>query len=172
MAIVDITETARVRNGRRMHELCSTITREAMRRAHARLGGLGLSPGAYNLLRLLGSRTDMTIADLRKALNVESATVSTLVVRMERDGLIMKAPSPTDRRAWLLLATPHAIGLMERADQIMVLEASDITHRLSDGDQLHLISLLERVLENLSQSTARTKPTAALRPSEDQNDSE
>jgi DNA-binding MarR family transcriptional regulator len=84
----------------------------------------------------------------------------------------MKAPSPTDRRAWLLLATPHAIGLMERADQIMVLEASDITHRLSDGDQLHLISLLERVLENLSQSTARTKPTAALRPSEDQNDSE
>lgn len=164
---LDTAEPVRVRNGRRIHELCSTITREGMRRAHAKLGDLGLSPGAYNLLRVLKNRSDMTIADLRKALHVESATVSTLVVRMERDGLLEKTPSPSDKRASLLKATPHAIDLLHRADQIMVVEASDMTHRLTDGDQVHLISLLERVLENLSQSTGPAKSIASLRPHDD-----
>lgn len=121
-----------------------------MRRAHATLGGLGLSPGAYNLLRALGDRDDMTIADLRKVLRVESATISTLVVRMERDGFVQKEPSPHDKRAFLLKATPHATTLMRRADQLMAVEASDMTHRLTDGEQLQLIALLERVLKNLS----------------------
>lgn len=146
----DIAEPVRVLNGRRIHDLCSTVTREAMRRAHATLGGLGLSPGAYNLLRALGDRDDMTIADLRKVLRVESATISTLVVRMERDGLVQKGPSPHDKRATLLKATPHATALMRRADQLMAVEASDMTHRLADGEQLQLIALLERVLANLS----------------------
>lgn len=146
----DIAEPVRVLNGRRIHDLCSTVTREAMRRAHATLGGLGLSPGAYNLLRVLGDRDDMTIADLRKVLRVESATISTLVVRMERDGLVQKEPSPHDKRASLLKATPHATTLMRRANQLMAVEASDMTHRLTDGEQLQLIALLERVLANLS----------------------
>lgn len=146
----DIAEPVRVLNGRRIHDLCSTVTREAMRRAYATLGGLGLSPGAYNLLRALGDRDDMSIADLRRVLRVESATISTLVVRMERDGLVQKEPSPHDKRASLLKATPHATALMRRADQLMAVEASDMTHRLTDGEQLQLIALLERVLKNLS----------------------
>ena len=146
----DIAEPVRVLNGRRIHDLCSTVTREAMRRAHATLGGLGLSPGAYNLLRALGDKNDMTIADLRKVLRVESATISTLVVRMERDGLVQKAPSPHAKRASLLKATPHATTIMHRANQLMAVEASDMTHRLTEGEQLQLIALLERVLKNLS----------------------
>jgi len=146
----NIAEPVRVLHGRRIHDLCSTVTREAMRRAHATLGGLGLSPGAYNLLRALGDRDDMSIADLRKVLRVESATISTLVVRMERDGLVQKEPSPHDKRASLLKATPHATTLMRRADQLMAVEASDMTHRLTEGEQLQLIALLERVLKNLS----------------------
>ena len=146
-------EPVRVQNGRRINDLCSTITREAMRRAHATLGDLGLSPGAYNFLRAVGDRDDMTIADIRKVLRVESATVSTLVVRMERDGLVQKEPSPHDKRASILKATPHAIALMRRANQLMAVEASDLTHRLTDGEQLQLTTLLEKVLVNLSPET-------------------
>jgi hypothetical protein len=80
----------------------------------------------------------------------ESATISTLVVRMERDGFVQKEPSPRDKRASLLKATPHATTLMRRANQLMAVEASDMTHRLTEGEQLQLIALLERVLKNLS----------------------
>lgn len=153
MNSLDTTEPVRVQNGRRIHDLCSGLAREAMKRSSSKLSELGLSPGAYNLLRILGDRDDMTIADLRKALRVESATVSTLVVRMERDGLIQKDPSPHDKRASILKATPHATALLSRADQIMAVEASDVTYRLTEGEQVHLIGLLERVLVNLSPKT-------------------
>lgn len=149
----DTAEPVRVRNGRRIHDLCSVVSREAMRRGQVALSDIGLSSGAYNLLRVLRDREDMTIADIKTALRVESATISTLVVRMERDGLIQKQPSPTDKRATLLKATPHALALVTRADQITAVEAADMTHRLTDGEQIHLITLLERVLSNLSPST-------------------
>jgi MarR family transcriptional regulator, transcriptional regulator for hemolysin len=149
----DNAEPVRVRNGRRIHDLCSVVSREAMRRGQAALSDIGFSSGAYNLLRVLRDREDMTIADIKTALRVESATISTLVVRMERDGLIQKQPSPTDKRATLLKATPHALALVARADQITAVEAADMTHRLTDGEQIQLITLLERVLSNLSPST-------------------
>ena len=150
MNISDISEPSRVRNGRSIHDLCAVIAREAMKRAQAKLADVGLSPGAYNLLRALGDKDDMTIADIRKVLHVESATVSTLIVRMQRDGLIKKAPSPYGKRASILKATPHAVDLLRRAEQIMAIEASDITHRLEEGEQVQIIRLLERVLKNLS----------------------
>ena len=150
MNLLDTAEPVRVRNGRRIHDLCSGLAREGMKRSSAKLVDLGLSPGAYNLLRVLGGRDDMTIADVRKALRVESATVSTLVVRMERDGLIQKEPSRHDKRASVLKATAHATTLLSRADQIMAVEASDMTYRLTEGEQVQLIGLLERVLANLS----------------------
>lgn len=153
MNSLDTAEPVRVRNGRRIHDLSAGVTREAMKRSSAKLADLGLSPGAYNLLRVLGDSDDMTIADVRKALRVESATVSTLVVRMERDGLIHKEPSPHDKRASVLKATPHATTLLHSAGQIMAVEASDMTYRMTEGEQAQLIGLLERVLANLSAKT-------------------
>ena len=146
----DTTEPARVRNGRRIHDLCSTLTRESLKRAQAALADIGLSPGAYNLLRVLDGQEDMTIADIRKTLRVESATVSTLVMRMQRDGLIQKEPSSHDKRASVITSTPHAATLLRRASEVMAVEASDMTHRLAEGEQIQLIALLEKVLANLS----------------------
>jgi DNA-binding MarR family transcriptional regulator len=143
------TEPERIQNGRRINELCAAVTRESLRRGQARLAAVQLSVGAYNVLRAMGDRHGMTIADVRKVLRVESATVSTLLLRMERDGLVTKAPSQSDKRATVLKMTEHAARLLKQADQEMALEAADLTHRVSEGDQVQLIALLERVLANL-----------------------
>lgn len=147
------SEPTRTRNGRRIYDLCSALSREGMKRAQAKLADAGLSAGAYNLLQALGDKDDMTIADVRKVLRVESATVSTLIVRMQRDGLIKKEPSPHDKRASILKATRHALELLQRAEKIMAVEASDITHHMLDDEQVQLIELLERVLKNVSSAS-------------------
>lgn len=143
-------EPARIRNGRRIHELCAEVARKSAQRRAAKLATINLSSGAYSVLCSIGERDDMTIADVRKALRIESATVSTFVARMQRDGLIEKMPSPHDKRASILKPTPHAREMLSRAHQIMAVEASDITHRFSDAEQSELVRLLERALENLS----------------------
>lgn len=152
-SVMEQSEPQRIQQGRRIRELCSAITREAMRRAQSELGNIGLSVGAYNFLRALGDRDDMTLADIRKILRIESATASPLLVRMERDGLIEKAPSPTDKRASILKATERAKRLREQADRNMSIEAVDVTHGISTEEQGHLIALLDRVLTNLDGNT-------------------
>ena len=148
--VMDQSEPQRIQQGRRIRELCSAINRETMRRAQAQLGNIGLSVGAYNLLRAIGERDDMTLADLRKILRIESATASHLLVRMERDGLIEKAPSPIDKRASVLKATERAKQLRQQADRIISIEAVDITHGISTDEQGHLIKLLDHVLANMN----------------------
>lgn len=146
-------EPLRIRNGRRIHDLCSGVARKSAQRRAVQLSRVGLSPGAYNVLVAIGDRDDMTIADVRRILRVESPTVSTLIARMQRDELIEKQPSPQDGRASLLKPTQRAADLLERAQRIVYVEASDITHGFSEVEQDMLVRLLEKVLENLSQPT-------------------
>lgn len=149
MAAIETTELERVRRGRQIRDLCSTITRAVTKRAQAKLASLDLSMGAYNLLHAIDNRSDMTIAEASKILRVESATLSTLVIRMERDKLLERVPSPSDKRAVFLRPTEHAIRIRAQADLIMAMEAGDLTHRLSNADQVQIIGFLERVLANL-----------------------
>lgn len=146
------SEPDRVRSGRKIQDLCAAVTRASMKRAQYRLGALGLSSGAYNLLRVIGSQENMTIADVRKVLRIESASVSSLVLRMERDSLLTRSQSTVDKRAAFLKATEHALNMMKEADQVMAIEAADTTHRLSAADQSQLIILLEQTLSNLDAS--------------------
>ncbi len=143
------TEPARVHHGRRIHELCGGIARLTAKQHQSKLVGLGLSTGSYSLIRAVGSREDMTLSDVSKVLNVETATLSSLAVRMERDGLLEREPSPHDKRAMFLKLTARALELRRHADQLISLEMADMTHRLSDGEQIQLIALLERVMGNI-----------------------
>lgn len=142
-------EPDQVRHGRRIHELCGAVSRTSKKRAQAKLQKLGLSPGAYNLIRVVGDSDDMTLSAVSKVLRVETATLSSLAVRMERDGWLRREPSPDDKRAMLLKLTPHAIQIGKQADQIMALEMAALTHRLATGEQAQLIEMLERVMGNL-----------------------
>jgi len=142
-------EPERVHHGRRINELCDGISRLTSKRHQSKLVKLGLSTGSYNLIRAIGSRDDMTLSDASKALSVETATLSTLAVRMERDGLLEREPSPHDKRAMLLKLTDRAKELRVQADQVIALEMADVTHRISDAEQLLLIALLDRVMSNI-----------------------
>jgi DNA-binding MarR family transcriptional regulator len=143
------TEPNRVHHGRRIHELCGGIARLTAKKHQSKLMGLGLSTGSYSLIRAVGSRDDMTLSDVSKVLSVETATLSSLAVRMERDGLLQREPSPHDKRAMFLKLTERAIELRVQADQVIALEMADVTHRLSDAEQLQLVGLLQRVIGNI-----------------------
>lgn len=142
-------EPGRVRNGRRIQDLCSAIARAATKRAQGKLSSIGLSSAAHSLIRVIGEREDMTLTEAAKVLRVESATLSSLAVRLERDGLLTREVSPNDKRAMFLKLTTHARNLGKQGDQIMAIEAADVTHQLSEGEQAQLVTMLERVLQNL-----------------------
>lgn len=143
------SEPARVRDGRQMLDLCNAIGRASLKRVQAKMSAFGLSAAAYNLIRAVGAKEDVTMAEIGKALRVESATLSALAVRMERDGLLQREPSPTDKRSMFLKPTHRARDLCRQADAVMAMEFADITHRFSDAEREQLVALLRRALANI-----------------------
>ena len=139
-------------HGRCIHELCSAISRSMAKKSQAKLGAVGLSAGAAGFIRAVGDREDMTLSDVAKVLRVETATLSALAVRLERDGLLVREPSSKDKRAMLLHLTPRARELGEQAEQITQAELSKLTKDVADTDQKRLIELLQKVLKNLDDS--------------------
>lgn len=139
----------RVQRGRDIHDLCSAISKESMKRRQAKLGSIGLSAGTAGIIRAVGDREDLTLSDVARALRVETATLSSLAVRMERDGLLIRQPSPKDKRAMLLCLTPRARELGQQAELIANVELADVTYGLSEPEQIQLVKSLEHVLQNL-----------------------
>ena len=139
---------ARVQRGRDIYNLCSAISKESMKRKQAKLGTIGLSAGMAGFILVVGDREDLTLSDVAKALRVETATLSSLAVRMERDGLLIRQPSQKDKRAMLLCLTPRARELSQQADMIVSVELADVTYGLSELEQIQLIKSLEQVLQN------------------------
>lgn len=138
-----------VAHGRRIHELCSAISRSMAKKSQAKLGAVGLSAGAAGFIRAVGDREDMTLSDVAKVLRVETATLSALAVRLERDGLLVREPSLKDKRAMLLHLTPRARELGEQAEQITQAELAKLTDGMTDADRIRLVELLQGILKNL-----------------------
>ena len=138
----------RVQRGRDIYDLCSAISKEIMKRRQVKLGSIGLSAGTAGFIRVVGDREDLTLSDVVRALRVETATLSSLAVRMERDGLLIRQPSPKDKRAMLLCLTPRARELGQQAELIANMDLADVTYGLSDSEQSQLVRSLQHVLQN------------------------
>jgi DNA-binding MarR family transcriptional regulator len=81
----------------------------ALRARHAELlAPHGLHPGQDVLLMALWREGGQRQSDLAHRLGVEPPTITRMVQRLERGGLIDRRPDPDDARAVRLHATPRA----------------------------------------------------------------
>jgi DNA-binding MarR family transcriptional regulator len=80
-----------------------------LRARHAELlAPHGLHPGQDALLMALWREGGLRQSDLALRLGVEPPTITRMVQRLERGGLIDRRPDPDDARAMRLHATPRA----------------------------------------------------------------
>jgi DNA-binding MarR family transcriptional regulator len=90
-------------------------------RADAVLRPLGLTFARYELLMLLTfSRTGaLPLGKVGERLQVNAASVTSAVDRLERDGLVARVPNPTDGRGTLARLTGPGRRLAARATALM-----------------------------------------------------
>src|SRR5213596_2194991 len=83
----------------RLHSAAIHLLRR-LRRVDEAMGLTAARASALSVL-VFGGRP-VTLGALAQAEQVSAPTVTRLIVRMERDGLVRRAPDPTDRRVvWL-----------------------------------------------------------------------
>lgn len=100
------------------------------------LGELGLTYPQYLVLVVLGAHDEMLIKDVGRELRLDHATLSPLLRRLERDGLLTRRRSATDERAVVVALTDEGRAVHARFGDVhcRIAEALGIT--ADQADQL------------------------------------
>ena len=105
------------------------------------LAPLGLTHPQYLVMLALWERSPRTLADVADALDLESATLSPLLKRLEQAGYITRARSQDDERALEIELTPAGHALRSQALEV----PGTIVERLGVP-----VAQLERVRDELT----------------------
>ena len=110
--------------------------------AKRRLAPHGVTPVQYAVLKVLWEHNDQSGAELGDRLQLDSATITGVLDRLERGGLVERRADPADRRINRLSLTPQGSSLQGPLDREMEALNADFLSLLSDDDGRRLRTLL------------------------------
>jgi DNA-binding MarR family transcriptional regulator len=111
----------------------------------ATLKDLDFTPGSFGVLTLIRSNPGVTQVSLAAAFGIDKSTISPVILRLEKLGLIERQVLASDRRCHALYfaATAEPVFLTAR-ERVRIFEAS-VARRLSKVEQRVLMGLLGKL---------------------------
>ena len=105
---------------------------------------------SLTLIRVLGILRDRNprMTELAGYLGLEKQTMSGLISRAEKKGLVTRAPNTEDGRATDVFLTKEGANLVERLYAQIQQALAPLTEQLCASDQRQLQELLQRMLES------------------------
>ncbi len=100
----------------------------------------------FDVLAALYRRRDgVTMSELSRMLLVSNGNATTVVDRLEKDGLVLRTPSTTDRRSVVVALTPEGLAHFEGLADDHEAEISRLFGGLSEADLDTLNDILKRM---------------------------
>ena len=120
----------------------------------AALGETQLRPLAFGMaqlpvLALLKDGRSMSPGELARAIRVEQPSMTQMLARMDRDGLIHRAADPTDARRSVVSLTQTALDRLPQGREVLLALNERVLEGFSADDVATLTRLLHRLHENL-----------------------
>jgi len=146
------TETAAQPAITQQQELIDTLARMAFR-VMAVLSKLAAENDlSLTQLRMLGILRDrrLKISELAYALGLDRSTVSGLVDRTEKRGLLERSPDRLDGRSVQVALSPKGAGAAEHGANQIAHSLSSMTGVLNRAESQRLTTLVERMLEPIN----------------------
>jgi len=110
---------------------------------------LGLYRGQPFLLAVLWESEGITHSELARRIHVSPATVTNMIKRMEKGGLLERRPDEVDQRVSHVYLTDAGRAIRERVDQRWRELEPQVFGSFSEQEQEMLAALLERVRAEL-----------------------
>ena len=108
---------------------------------------LGLTFPKYLVMMVLWEQDNRTVSEIGRQLALDTNTLTPLLQRMEREGLIIRTHGIADGRQTLVTLTKKGVHLEERAKEIPF----SISNMLDAKQSAALIGTLDTMIENLKQ---------------------
>src|SRR5271156_1231892 len=129
--------------------LISLAARGFARLSEARLKPLGFGVGHLPVLIALQEDRATTQRDLARFAKIEQPSMAQMLARMERDGLIQRAPDPADGRSSRITLTEVAEARLPDAVAALLRGNHEVLRDFTDEEAGLLVDLLTRLIANL-----------------------
>ena len=123
-------------------------------RRFARIGGarlreLDVGVAYVPVLNALARGESLSLKQLVEAAQTEQPTMTEVIGRMERAGLILRAPNPADKRSYLFSLTGQAIEMLPDVRRTLMRGNVEAVAGFTEAEVRTLRRLLGRVIQNL-----------------------
>jgi len=135
--------------------LINMASRSFARLGERRVKPFGFSIGQLPVVYLLRHGGAMSQKDLARLAKIEQPSMAQMLSRMERDGLVRRAPDPDDGRSQLISLTEAALEKLPAAREALHEGSEQALAGFSEDEVRMLVGLLRRLNENLDQMVAR-----------------
>ena len=117
--------------------------------AHTRPGlrGVGLSDQQWRVLRVLGEHGTVETGRVAREAFILGPSLTGVLSRMERDGLIQRERDPSDQRRTVVQATPKGLKLVDRLSHTIEAHYQWLEKSLGKQKLTQLYELLDELIE-------------------------
>ena len=120
-------------------------------RAHVLLEKIGLYRGQPPVLRMLWEQEGRTHSELAGKLNVQPATITKMIQRMERAGFVERRSDPNDERVSRVYLTETGRNIQADVQRIWRTLETETFAGFNEEELEKLRQFFERIRDNLSQ---------------------
>jgi DNA-binding MarR family transcriptional regulator len=142
--------------------LLTQITRLRFLRAHQMLASLDLHPAQFHLLTLLPEDSKLSQSRIAASLMVKPSTLTVMIKRMMRAGLIARERDGQDARVLRVFRTQKGTELLHEACARFGLLEEETFKGLSTAELTLFDSLACRIRDNLAQAIGEEVPPCPL----------
>ena len=131
-----------------------TVSQHAVfQNLHERLDRFGITPGQYAVLYCLWNKGEITPKEISQAVFLEMSTVSGVLDRMQKKGLIQRVVDPNDRRSVRVAATPEGMALREGVMEAVAAMNTDVLGEFTPEE----VQLLRKCLARIGNVSSLTE---------------
>lgn len=135
----------------------SLLYRKMNSMTNVKLIPFGLSNAKTMFLFCIYDNQPMSQTDICRELDMDKSTVAKMLMRLEKDGFIVRRINPDDTRSVLVSLTEKAGTVMEGAKQATDEWIVEATECLTDEEKETFFSLLEKVAQELGDADAGSR---------------
>lgn len=115
----------------------------------ARIQAIGLHPGQPKVLEFLQDHDGAKPGEIAVGCAIDKSTVASLLIRMDKAGLIRRAPDPKDNRSQNIYLTQQGLAATKAVKEIVADINQQALQDFSQEEKDLLDSLLGRIIANL-----------------------
>ncbi|NVK20004.1 MAG: MarR family transcriptional regulator [Methylocystaceae bacterium] len=104
-----------------------------------------VTPGQFGVLTLIASNKGISQSAVARALGVERSTMVAVIDGLQNRGLVVRKPSPTDRRSNALELSDKGQEIYERGLELAKNGDRKTASALSDEEAVQLVTLLRKL---------------------------